>query len=65
MLLDSLAHRETALYVAQVMVKVAFTTTGVELCTVVSVSFVAETLLATGGSQVILLIVESINTRTP
>ena len=46
------------------MVRVAFTTTGAELFTVVSAKFVVKTLLATGGSQVILAIVESINIRT-
>ena len=64
LLLDSLAHRETALFVGQVMVRVAFTTTGVELYTVVSANCVVVTLLATGESQVILVIVEPINIGT-
>ena len=46
------------------MVKVAYTTTGVELYTVVSANCVVVTLLATGESQVILVIVEPINIGT-
>ena len=42
---------------------VAFTTTGVELFTVVNVNFVVKTLRATGGSQVILCIVGPINIK--